>query len=143
MRFKTLILLLFLIVDCIICFESLKILVQPKDLNICFSQLWKFIPWRMLFANSTCSFISFCAVIQSRIKEKHYLNSLLISNIQKIRFVMNLCLFWCSPIIVGNWNSCFKTLNLNVFVIKRDIVPKQRYFWECLGNRKTCYYRRF
>ena len=26
-------------------FESLQILLQPKALNICFSQLWKFIPW--------------------------------------------------------------------------------------------------
>ena len=28
-------------------FESFRILVHPKDLNICFSRLWKFIPWQI------------------------------------------------------------------------------------------------
>ena len=46
--------LLLLVVGCVtwfqlilVHFELLQILVQPKDLNICFSQPWKFIPWRL------------------------------------------------------------------------------------------------
>ena len=46
-----------------------------------------------LFANSPCTFTSFCAIIQFRITEKHYWNSLLLSNIENIRFMINLCLF--------------------------------------------------
>ena len=46
-----------------------------------------------LFANSPCTFTSFCAIIQFRITEKHYSNSLLLSNIENIRFMKNLCLF--------------------------------------------------
>ena len=37
-------------------------------------------------------FISFCAIIQFQIKGKHYSNSLLINNIENIRFVKNLYL---------------------------------------------------
>ena len=40
----------------------------------------------VLFINFCCTFISFCAIIQFRIKRKYYSNSLLISNIKNIPF---------------------------------------------------------
>ena len=44
----------------------------------------------VLFAYSSCTCISFCAIIYFRMKEKHYSNSLLINNIENIQFFINL-----------------------------------------------------
>ena len=55
--------------------------------------LYETVGLSVLFANSPCTFTSFCTIIYFQIKEKYYSNSLLISSIENFQFMIYFCLF--------------------------------------------------
>ena len=85
-------------------FESSQILLQPKEICICFSQLLIFIPWNVQKRNKT--------------------TLLLLHDLHKLRRCAS-PLQSITIIVAESFDSKF--LNLNVSGTKKDVAPKQRY----------------